>query len=365
MRTFTVKYIQRPFMKVEDHYKPKKFLRRIDFWSGNEPENLNFHWQNINVKPQDVADFQRLLSAKMVIELPESITIPEGKCLWLYMDSGLYIADAQTPLESDMQMVAMTTKCWNTVPGNKPSEERQYQDILVIRYLMVPFEGYPQKEGELRAMTIVTTTLTEEIDNNYRFGPKQQYVHHREEKWKQWLAQGRIIELSKPLIHNPGPWDVKGKDNGLSFWTDSTKTHHYGPVPKEAKCYFYTHLLLRGAKPQEGEIVRSQAYYGMYYLLDIDLTVYSGYPPNEDQFHESAEAMAVMERENKVVKLPNPYRIPPNKQLWISAQGNIYMAHSQKPNEHPYELVMNAPIIATLPCDRTSLIMYHDFAVTA
>lgn len=369
MRTFTVTHIQRPFTRTSDAYNksslPQYFYHRIPFYTLAEDGGYIFHVKGkIQLfSSQEVAEF---VERGVVIQLPYPVSIDEKQGLYLGLTSTVYAADRVDPKWEEKT-------CFCALESLRTHEETSYikgdtlnfYDVIVVTHLIRPYEGYPTEPGVLRAMTVVTQNCTMEVSESRRFGPKRMFVRDIDEKWKQWEDQGRIIPLAKPILFNPGPYNVHDKDLGEGFWTDHNKVHHYGSVPKEAKCSFYTHLLLGGNKPQDGEIRRSQGYYGVYYLLDVDLTVYSGYPPTENQFHESQDVMKEREQKGEVIKLPYPLRIPSNHMLWISSEGNIYLAHGQKPNEHPYEFIMNSPLVAALPAPGESLIRYHDFAIEA
>lgn len=364
MRTFTVTHIQRPFSMTKDFYGHKHFTRMIDFYSVNEKNELLFHWQHINIALQDKNAFKDLIEKKMVIELPTPIEIPEGKSLWLYYSSYLYIADTKNPSDKDMQIVCKLADCWDRVPGATPNDERQFKDIVVIKHLLTPAEGYPTEEGLLRAMTFVTTTLTEDVGKNYHFGPKNYHVFDREKKWEQWEKAGRIIDLETPILYEPKNTEINGFIKGeKGFWTDSTKSHHYGIVPEESKYFFITHVLTYGRRPAPGCIQRRTPYAGYYYIFDVDQTEH-GYGDGSLTHQFASDVTNLDERvaKGEYVRLPKPWRATSElSQTWVGATGNVYVGHATKPNEHPYMLLMHSPVIETLPQDKLTSVEYADF----
>ena len=368
--TLTITHIQRPFHRLSDDFRgnqslPQHFYHAVPFYTP-EGDDYLFH---VKGKTQyfSAQEMKEKVESGLVIHLPYSVDILSTQALYFGLTSTIYAADKIAPKwEDKTYFCALTSLRDYQVKAYLQGDSISFYDVLIITHLLKPYEGYPTEECVLRAMTTVTETLTEQKEKHRAFGPRRITIRNQEEKFKQWEEEGRLIKLSKPLLFNSGPYDVKERDLGESFWTDHTRKHYYGKLPNGSRCYFYTHVCVYKTKPLDGEIVRRQGYYAVYYLLDVGGCAFSGYPPTEDHFKENEESMQEKVDNNQVVKLPVPYRYHnASGQLWIGAQGNVYGGHGIKPHDYPYVLLMNSQVIANLPQTTDTYIQFEDFAVTA
>ncbi len=364
--TLTVTHIHRPFYRGSDGYARKSlpdfFYRRVPFYTASE-EGFIFHVKDKTqyISPQSM---EELKANGLVIELPYGVEIQHDQSLYQGLASSVYVANKYAPKWQEVVHFCALESIGNYENVSYISGDSvKFYDILVITHLLVPAEGYPIQPGVLRAMTAVTKTYTKEQGENIRFGPRRLNVYSYKTQWPIWESQDRIIKLDKTILFDPGQWNVDNKDLGQGFWTDHTKEHFYGKVPQEAKCSFYTHVILGSTRPFENEIVRRLSYYAKYYLLDVGLTMYSNSPSDDRSANaHNVQAMLAMEEKKEVVKLPYPLRRKNNNTMfWASANGNIYLAHSIKPNDHPYELIMNTPLISELPDSKDKYVQFFDF----
>lgn len=380
MKKIFITHINRPFVKHKDlepatHVKtlPYPFHRTVDYYSEapeQDGKKCYYHYKDGELQKKTITEdeLKQGIAEDTIIALPSPVERENTLPLWHTGGDLLAFAPMDNLKEEAMEVLCKTQSYGEWIKFMNYYEQYQMHDLVVITHLLTPLEGYPTEPGVLRAMTYLITPLKHGAGEKYHFGRKEMFLRDASEKMQRWEKEGRLIKLEVPVLFNPGRWNVDKKDLGLGFWTDASKKHHYGKVPKEAKCVLYTHVEIGNEKPLPDEIVRRGGYRAVDYLLDVGLLLSSSYSPDDDRGHEDETDMRKLVEANKVIPLPSILRkVEDNYQFWAAASGNIYLAHAMKPNEHPHRLILNTPLIAELPApkNQSKYIQHHDFEQTA